>query len=70
MKRKIEVSIDENCTFAPKISTLDNIMKTFQEQKNYDKSSQKYLQRVHKARALESERQQKLNPDYSKSKLI
>jgi len=55
----------ENCTFRPKISTLDSIVKSFREKTKYDRSSQKYFQRINKARQQENEKKQKLNPNYN-----
>jgi len=53
-----------NCTFKPRISQLD-VNKTFKTKVKYDKSSQKYFQRIKKAQNLENEKKQKLNPDYN-----
>ena len=64
-KSTIDAKTEENCTFHPKILNNTKIMKTLKSKTKYDKSSQKYLERVHKARVIENERQQKLNPDYS-----
>jgi len=55
----------ENCTFRPKITKIDKIMKTFKEKTKYDRSSQKYFQRVNKARNLQKEKNQKMNPNYN-----
>jgi len=64
-KEKIMQEEKEDCTFKPKISKIDNIMKSFGEKTKYDRSSQKYFQRINKARVSENERKQKLNPDYN-----